>query len=183
MKVIVGITAASGSIYARLVVEKLLACSAVEQVALIYSKSGGEVMSFEGVRMVEDERVVEYDNGDMFAPVASGSARYDAMVIVPCSVGTVGRVAAGISGSLLERAADVMIKERRRVVMVVRETPFSLIHLRNMTTLAECGVTILPASPSFYSHPQTIEELCGTVVERIISQLGLDMAGYEWKGR
>ena len=116
----------------------------------------------------------------MFAPVASGSAEYDAMVVVPASMGSVGRIAAGVSLSLIERAADVMLKECRRLIFVVRETPYSLIHLRNMTTLTEAGAVILPASPSFYSHPQTLEEALRTVVERIISHLGVKLPHYKW---
>lgn len=183
MRVIVAITAASGSIYARLVIEQLLKRADVSELALIYSTHARDVAEFEGEEIPRDSRIKEFDNGDMFAPVASGSARYDAMIVVPCTVGTLGRVACGVSGSLLERAADVMLKERRRIIFVVREAPLSLIHLRNMTTLTEAGAIILPASPSFYSHPESIEELCMTIVERIISQLGVESVGYEWGGR
>ena len=102
------------------------------------------------------------------------------MIVVPSSMGTVGRVAAGISQTLIERAADVMLKERRRLILVVRETPYSLIHLRNMTTLTEAGAIILPASPSFYSHPKTIEDLAMTVVERVIAHVGIGEPRYEW---
>ena len=116
----------------------------------------------------------------MFAAVASGSAAYDAMVVVPASMGSVGRIASGVSLSLIERAADVMLKERRRLIVVVRETPYSLIHLRNMTTLTEAGAIILPASPSFYSHPQTITEAALTVVERIVAHLGVVLPRYKW---
>jgi 4-hydroxy-3-polyprenylbenzoate decarboxylase len=104
------------------------------------------------------------------------------MIIVPASMGTVGRTAAGISQTLIERAADVMLKERRRLIVVVRETPYSLIHLRNMTTLTEAGAIVLPASPSFYSHPTTIDEAVDTVVERIIAHTGIDLAHYEFSG-
>lgn len=183
MRIIVAITAASGSIYARLTIERLLRCSNISEIALIYSTHAKEVVAFERVNIPSDSRIKEFDNEDMFAPVASGSARYDAMVIVPCSAGTLARAACGVSQSLLERAADVMLKERRRVIFVLRESPLSLIHIRNMATLTEAGGTILPASPSFYSHPQSIDELCMTTVERIIAQLGIDSSSYEWRGR
>jgi 4-hydroxy-3-polyprenylbenzoate decarboxylase len=116
----------------------------------------------------------------MFASVASGSAQWDAMVVVPSSVGTIGRVASGVSQTLIERAADVMLKERRRLIFVVRETPYSLIHIRNMATLTEAGAIILPAAPSFYSHPQDIESLCLTVTERVLSLLGIEGDFYSW---
>lgn len=181
MKVIVAITAASGAIYARLTVDALLRSGSVSEIALIYSTHANEVANYEGVDIPEDNRVKLYHNNDMFAPVASGSASYDAMVVVPCSVGTVGRIAGGISSTLIERAADVMLKERRKLVLVVREAPLSLIHLRNMTTVAECGGVIIPAAPSFYSKPQSIESLCMTIVERVMSQLGVETPHYEWK--
>jgi 4-hydroxy-3-polyprenylbenzoate decarboxylase len=119
----------------------------------------------------------------MFSEVASGSARWDAMVVVPASMGTVGRIAAGVSQTLIERAADVMLKERRRLICVVREAPYSLIHLRNMTTLTEAGAIILPASPSFYSHPSTIEEAAATIVERVMDLSGVEQAAHRFEGR
>ncbi len=111
---------------------------------------------------------------DYFTPPASGSFRHDGMVIVPCSMGAAGRIANGVSNDLMTRAADVCLKERRRLVLVVRETPWSLIHLRNLTQLAEAGATILPASPGFYHRPQTVEQLADSVVGRILNQLGID---------
>ena len=183
MRVIVAITGASGSIYARLTIEALLRAPEVEQIALVYSDTAREVVAFEGVDIPSDERIKLYDNHDLFAPVASGSAAYDAMIVVPSSVGTLGRIAHGLSQTLIERAADVMLKERRRLILVVREAPYSLIHLRNMTALTEAGGVVVPASPSFYSHPLTIEEACMTVVERVIALLGIDQPHYEWQGK
>lgn len=180
MKIIVAITAASGAIYARQLLESLLASEAVERIALVYSSNARKVAEWEGVAMPVSERIEEYDNEDMFAPIASGSAKWNAMVVVPSSVGTVGRVASGVSQTLIERAADVMLKERRRLIFVVRETPYSLIHLRNMTTLTEAGAVILPASPSFYSKPEDIESLCRTVTERVVALLGIESEHYEW---
>ena len=180
MKIIVAITAASGAIYARQLLELLVESCEVERIAVIYSSNARAVVAHEGVTMPQSAKIVEYDNDDMFASVASGSARWEAMVVVPSSVGTIGRVASGVSQTLIERAADVMLKERRRLIFVVRETPYSLIHLRNMTTLTEAGAVILPATPSFYSQPQTIEEVCRTVTERVVAMLGLESHRYEW---
>lgn len=181
MKIIVAVTAASGAIYARQLLEQLVASPQVENIALILSTNAEAVAETEGVTLPESGKITRYANDNLFASPASGSARWDAMVIVPSSVGTVGRVASGISQTLIERAADVMLKERRRLVVVVRETPLSLIHLRNMTTLTEAGAIVLPASPSFYSRPTDIEELCSTVTERIVSLLGIDAPHFEWQ--
>lgn len=180
MKVVVAITAASGAIYARQLLETLVASNEVERVAVIYSANARAVVAHEGESMPQSPKIEEYDNDNLFASPASGSARWDAMVVVPSSVGTVGRVASGVSQTLIERAADVMLKERRRLIFVVRETPYSLIHLRNMTTLTEAGAVILPATPSFYSLPKSIEEVCQTVTERIVSMLGIESERYEW---
>ncbi len=180
MKIIVAITGASGSIYARQCLEVLASHPAVERVALILSDHAEDVMRAEGVELPVSERIERFDNGDMWASVASGSARWDAMLVVPASMGTVARVASGISRTLIERAADVMLKERRRVVFVVRESPYSLIHMRNMTTLTEAGAIIMPASPSFYFNPVTIEELCLTVSLRALEMIGVDTEHREW---
>lgn len=180
MNIVVAVTAASGSIYARLLVESLAASGDVGRIALVYSDNARAVAEHEGVAMPADAKIVEYSNSDLFASPASGSAAWDAMVVVPSSVGTVGRVAGGVSQTLIERAADVMLKERRRLVFVVRETPYSLVHLRNMVALTEAGAIIVPASPSFYSKPATVEELCRTVVERVVALLGIAAPHYEW---
>lgn len=181
MNIVVAVTAASGSIYARLLVEALTASEEVGRIALVYSENARAVAEHEGVAMPADAKIVEYSNSDLFASPASGSAAWDAMVVVPSSVGTVGRVASGVSQTLIERAADVMLKERRRLVFVVRETPYSLVHLRNMVALTEAGAIIVPASPSFYSKPATVEELCRTVVERVVALLGVKAEHYEWR--
>lgn len=180
MKVVVAITAASGAIYARQLLTLLVESAEVERIALIYSANARAVVAHEGEKMPESEKIEIFENGDMFASPASGSAKWDAMVVVPSSVGTVGRVASGVSQTLIERVADVMLKERRRLIFVVRETPYSLIHLRNMTALTEAGAVILPATPSFYSLPQDIEAVCQTVTERITAMLGIDGNRYEW---
>lgn len=180
MKVIVAITGASGAIYARQTLEVLTVHPDVERIALILSDHAEDVMRAEGVTLPASERIVRYANSDMWASVASGSARWDAMVVVPASMGTVARIATGISRTLIERAADVMLKERRPLVMVVRESPYSLIHLRNMTALTEAGAIILPASPSFYFAPTTIEELCLPVTLRALGLTGLEIAHRAW---
>jgi 4-hydroxy-3-polyprenylbenzoate decarboxylase len=183
MNVIVSVTAASGAIYARLLLEQLVAASQVERIALIFSQHAQEVAASEGENFdafLRSTKVQLYQNDNLWASPASGSARWDAMVVVPSSVGTVGRVASGVSQTLIERAADVMLKERRRLIFVVRETPYSLIHLRNMTTLTEAGAVILPATPSFYSLPKDIEAVCQTVTERITAMLGIEGKRYEW---
>ena len=182
MKVIVAITAASGAIYARLVLEHLVRSTQVERIALIMSDNAPAVVEHEVQVLPLSEKIERMDNHSMFASVASGSASWDAMIVVPSSMGTVGRVASGVSQTLIERAADVMLKERRRLIFVVRETPYSLIHLRNMTTLTEAGAIILPASPSFYSHPQSIEQAALTVVERVLVLAGINEQHYEFEG-
>lgn len=180
MRVIVAITGASGAIYARKTLELLLASSEVSRIALIRSRYADDVMRAEGVMLPTDERVEEYANDDMWASPASGSARWDAMIVVPASMGTLGRVASGVSSTLIERAADVMLKERRRLIFVVRESPYSLIHLRNMTTLTEAGAIIAPASPSFYFRPDSIGELCLGVAARVVALAGVATSHPEW---
>lgn len=180
MKVVVAITAASGAIYARQLLATLVESSEVERIAVIYSANARAVVAHEGEIIPRSEKIEEFENDNLFASPASGSARWDAMVVVPSSVGTIGRVASGVSQTLIERAADVMLKERRRLIFVVRETPYSLIHLRNMTALTEAGSVILPATPSFYSRPETIEAVCQTVTERVTAMLGIECERYEW---
>lgn len=186
MNIILSITAASGAIYARLLAERLVASAQVERIALIFSDNAREVAAAEGVDFtatLQSPKVTLYDNCNLWASTASGSARWDAMVVAPSTVGTMGRIAAGLSQTLIERSADVMLKERRRLIIVLRETPLSLIHIENMQRLTAAGAIILPASPSFYSQPTTIEQLCLTVVERILRLLAIECEGYEWEGR
>lgn len=183
MKIIVAVTGASGAIYARQTLQQLISADEVEQIALVVSDKGEQVVQYEGEVLPSSEKIVRYANDDMFTPVASGSAEYDAMIVVPASMGSVGRIASGVSLSLIERAADVMIKERRRLILVVREAPYSLIHLRNMTLLTEAGAIVLPASPSFYSQPEGLEQATMTVVERIIAHAGIVLPHYSFSGK
>ena len=176
MKVFVAITGASGSIYGRQLIERLGARDEIERVWVSFTDNGRRVFDLEqpgyDVAAMSKVRLLQPD--DMFSPPASGSASVDVMVIAPCSMGTAGRVACGVSDTLISRAADVMLKERRKLILVVRETPWSLVHLRNMTALAEAGATIVPAAPSFYFAPQTIEELSATVTDRVMAQMGFE---------
>lgn len=178
--IIVAVTGASGSIYARQLLDRLLASDRVARIGLIVSRRGQEVTAWEHIELPEDSRIERFANDDMFASPASGSARWDAMVVVPCSMGCIGRIASGVSSDLIARSADVMLKEGRGLIVVPRETPLNLIHLRNLTALAEAGAVVMPASPSFYSHPGDIEATCATVTERIISRLGIASNSYEW---
>lgn len=183
MKITVAVTGASGTIYAKRLIEKLIQSKEVEQVFVVFSQSGLQVASYElpHWKITEQDKVRILSNDDFFAPIASGSSVGEAMVIVPCSMGALGRIASGISSDLISRAADVTLKERARLIVVPRESPFSLIHLNNMTTLTQAGAIIMAASPSFYSHPSSIDELVDTIVERILSQLKIKNEDrYHW---
>ncbi|MFI3268390.1 MAG: UbiX family flavin prenyltransferase [Rikenellaceae bacterium] len=182
MRLVVAVTGASGSIYCRQLVKLLEKQIEVTEIALVFSKNGRDVMEFEeGVDWIEGcSKVKIYENDNYFTPIASGSTFYDAMVVVPSSVGTMSRIANGISNSLIERSADVMLKERRKLIIVLRETPMSLIHIKNMEILTLSGAIILPAAVSYYSKPKTIEELAMSVTSRIMMQLGFQISkGWE----
>ena len=176
MKLVVAVGGASGSIYARRLLDALAALKARDpgalEVGLCFSSAGAEVWNHE-IGAVPDYPFTRYGLRDFRAPFASGSAGWHAMVVVPCSTGGLSRIAQGASENLIGRAADVMLKERRRLVLVVRETPLSLIHLENMTAVTRAGAIVLPASPSFYSRPTSVDELLDTVVARILDHVGL----------
>jgi 4-hydroxy-3-polyprenylbenzoate decarboxylase len=179
-KIAIGITGASGAIYAKVLLDKLLALPEVE-VALVMSQNAKDVWKYELNNEDYSKLPVKvYDILDYFAPFASGSSSYEAFVICPCSMGTLGRIANGISDNLICRAADVMLKERRKLICVVRDTPYNLVHIENMKRTTEAGAIICPASPSFYSLPKNFEELAGTVVDRVISLLGIDIKTFRW---
>jgi 4-hydroxy-3-polyprenylbenzoate decarboxylase len=177
-KVVVAITGASGSVYAQVLLEKLLLIQdQIDQVGLVLSSNARDVWEYElQNKDYENLPWKIWGKDDFFAPFASGSAGFDTMIICPCSMGTLGRIATGLSDDLITRSADVILKERRRLICVLRDTPYSLIHIRNMATLTEAGGIICPASPSFYSRPSDFKELAATVVDRV-----LDLAGFEIK--
>jgi flavin prenyltransferase len=182
-KIVVAITGASGSIYAKVLLDKLTSYLAPQilDLSVVMSNNAKDVWQYElRNQSFENYKVNFYTKHDFRAPFASGSAKYDAIVIVPCSMGTMGRIANGISDDLLTRAADVQLKEKRKLIMVIRDTPYNLIHINNMKTIAEAGGIICPASPSFYSQPQNFEELAATVVDRVIDLIGLENKTYRW---
>lgn len=179
-KIAIAITGASGAIYAKVLLEKLSNLPNLE-LAVVMSQNAGDVWKFElGSNFILPEGVKQYDVKDYFAPFASGSSSFEALVICPCSMGTLGRIANGISDNLITRAADVMLKEKRKLLCVVRDTPYNLIHIRNMETVTLAGGIICPASPSYYSLPKTFEELAATVVDRVIGLLQIDIPTYRW---
>lgn len=182
MKIAVAITGASGSIYAKQILDTLSAQQAMfEAIGVVWSSNAKTVWKEELDEEVSAyEAITSYHDKDYYAPFASGSAGYDAMIICPCSMGTLGRIAGGISDSLITRAADVMLKERKKLVCVVRETPYNLIHINNMKTVTEAGGIICPATPSFYSKPQTISEVAQTVVDRALQLAGVPVSTFKW---
>jgi len=182
IKLIVGVTGASGAIYAKVLFDSLLQLNQqIEEVAVLFSDNAKGVWSYElGNSDFEKLPFKFYKKDDFYSPVASGSAGYDAMIIVPCSMGTLGRIASGVSNDLMTRAADVMLKERRKLILVARETPLSLIHINNMKTVTEAGGIICPATPSFYSKPETMEQLAATVTNRALALAGLEVSGFKW---
>jgi flavin prenyltransferase len=181
-KIVVAITGASGSIYPKILLSKLM--SVKDQwtsLGIIITDNAKIVWQTElGDEEYKSRYAKYFSKNDFMAPFASGSGDYDIMIIAPCSMGTLGRIASGVSGDLISRAADVMLKERRKLICVIRETPYSLIHIRNMETVTLAGGIICPASPSFYSKPQTIEDVASTVVDRVIDLAGLRIETFRW---
>ena len=181
MKIIVVVTGASGALYAQRLFDKLhTLCGVQDTVSVVFSETAKQVWQCEIGAAPRLYTFAEYSDKDFFAPLASGSALYDAMVVCPCSMGTLGRIAHGISDTLITRAADVMLKERRKLILLARETPYSLIHIKNMEMVTLAGGIICPASPSFYSNPRTIESLCDTVIDRVLDMLGITNNGFRW---
>ncbi|MDD2413054.1 MAG: UbiX family flavin prenyltransferase [Bacteroidales bacterium] len=180
MKIILGITGASGAIYAQRILEKLSKIDSIE-VSMVMTKDAKTVWEYE-LQNTDYLKVKakNYDIHDFFSPMASGSASFDGMIVCPCSMGSMGKIAHGIADNLLTRAADVMLKEKKKLILVVRETPYNLIHLENMTKLAQAGATILPATPSFYSKPINITDLIDTVIDRALQNFGVPVDSYKW---
>lgn len=181
-KIIIGITGASGSIYAKVLLDQIvLLKDQIEEVGLVFSDNAKDVWKFELGQSNYDKYPFKiYEKDNFFAPFASGSARYDTMIICPCSMGTMGRIAGGISNDLITRSADVILKERRKLILVLRDTPFSLIHIRNMESITLSGGIICPANPSFYSRPTHMEELALTVIHRVMDLAGFYPEAYRW---
>ena len=181
-KIVVGVTGASGAIYAKVLLEKLvLLQDQLLEVAVVFSDNARDVWEYElGHKDYSRLPFKVYDKGDFMAPFASGSARFETMIICPCSMGTMARIAHGISSDLITRAADVILKERRKLILVTRDTPLSLIHIDNMRTITIAGGIIAPASPSFYSKPESLENLAATVVDRVLDLAGLENVTYRW---
>lgn len=181
-KIVVAVTGASGSIYASLLLKRFEQLSEqIEEVAVVMSDNAKDVWKFELDN--EDYKNFQfkiYSKTDFTAPFASGSAKFGTMVIIPCSMGTLGRIASGTSDDLVIRAADVILKERRKLILVARDMPLNLIHIRNMERITEAGGIICPAIPSYYSKPKTIEELAMTVVDRVIDLIGLTNESFRW---
>ncbi len=203
-KIVVAIGGSSGSIYAKVLLDKLQTLTAqIEAVGIVMSDNAllnweyelgapFDIKKYENTENTDLSRDYRegvnleksvfkfYQKMDFFAPFASGSAKYDTMIVCPCSMGLLARIATGVSNDLVTRAADVVLKERRRLILVPRDTPLSLIHLRNMTTLTESGAIICPAMPSFYSRPTDFEALAATVIDRVLDLAGLELDSYRW---
>ncbi len=190
-KIILGLTGASGSIYFLRLAEQL--SKREIELHLVASQLGEQVLQYEtGITLSEQAalwntncaKVILEDNNNLFSAAASGSSRFEAMAIVPCSMSTLAKLAHGITETLLTRAADVMLKERRRLVLVPRETPLSTVHLKNMTELSQLGATILPAMPGFYGRPETMEDLIDFVVGKTLDSLEIENNEYKrWEGQ
>jgi 4-hydroxy-3-polyprenylbenzoate decarboxylase len=182
LKLVVAVGGASGAPYARRLLEVLAAQPAeLVQTHVVFSKSGHQVWAEEVGTPYSELPFRKWDARDFRAPFASGSGGFDAMAVVPCSMAGLGRIAHGVSDDLIGRAADVMLKERRKLVLVARDTPLSLIHLENMAAVTRAGAVVLPAMPSFYGRPQTVVELLDTVVGRLLDHLGLPIRlGPRW---
>lgn len=182
MKIAIAITGASGSVYALQLFKSLEKyANQFEEIGIVWSVNAKTVWQ-EELQHSEYETISfpTYANNDYYAPFASGSAGYDALIICPCSMGTLSRIAQGSSDSLITRAADVMLKERKKLICVTREAPLNLIHINNMKVITEAGGIICPASPSFYSKPQTMEEAAQTVIDRVLQLAGVQTKSFQW---
>lgn len=171
MKIIVAVTGASGSIYAQRLIELLE--DQKHEISVVLSDYATQVIQAEIGKLKTASSTEKFNNRSMNAPFASGSAVNDCMVIIPCSMGTLGRIASGVSDDLILRAADVCLKEKRKLILVPRETPLNLIHARNLVTVIEAGAHVIPAMPSFYSKPKDLEEAVDTVVSRVLDAIGV----------
>jgi len=181
-KIVIALTGASGSIYSKVLLDKLsLLQTQFEEVSIVMSDNAKTVWQHElGNTDYENYSFKSFGKMNFNAPFASGSAKYNTMIVCPCSMGTLARIASGISNDLITRAADVILKERRRLILVTRDTPLSLIHINNMKAVTEAGGIICPASPSFYSKPNSAEEIAATVVDRVLDLAGIENESFRW---
>ncbi|MCH8332175.1 MAG: UbiX family flavin prenyltransferase [Bacteroidetes bacterium] len=181
-KIVVAVTGASGAIYAKVLLDKLQAFKEeYDEIGVVVSKNAEDVWKHElGEEGLKNYSFKYYGAADFYAPFASGSAGYNVMIICPCSMGTLGRIASGTSADLISRAADVMLKERGRLILVIRDTPYNLIHIKNMETVTMAGGIICPASPSFYSKPADFEQLVSTVIDRVLDLAGMRIDTFRW---
>ncbi len=181
-KIVVAVGGASGAVYAKVLFDTLVKLQPqIEAVGVIMSDNAADVWKFElGDESYKNYPFQYYSKQDFNAPFASGSAQYGSMIVCPCSMGTLGRIATGISNDLTTRAADVILKERRKLILITRDTPLNLIQINNMKTVTEAGGIICPASPSFYSKPQNFSELAATVINRALDLIGLQQETYRW---
>lgn len=181
-KVVIGVGGSSGSIYAKVLFDRLVQLQAQwEAVGVVMSDNAKFNWEYELDNKDYDKYNFDfYEKKNFFAPFASGSAKYETMIVCPCSMGLMGRIATGVSDDLITRAADVIFKERRRLILVPRDTPYSLIHINSMKVITEAGGIICPASPSFYSRPDSFEALAATVVDRVLDLAGFDLTTYRW---
>lgn len=179
MKLVIAATGASGSIYLQRLLDQIEPTA--HEIHLVMSGHAKQVAKHELGSLKIPKGIAQHSENDLNVPFVSGSAKFDAMVIAPCSMATIGRIASGSSDTALLRAADVFLKERRKLILVPRETPWNLIHARNVTTLLEAGAVVLPAIPSFYSRPTSVIDLVDTVIWRILDQIGLPSSrAYRW---
>ena len=180
MKLVIAATGASGTIYLQRLLDQIDASA--HEVHLVMSSHARQVAATEVDELKIPSAVHQHSENDLNVPFVSGSAPFDAMVVIPCSMSTLGRIASGTGDSALLRAADVFLKERRKLIVVPRETPWNLIHARNIVSLLEAGAVVLPAIPSFYSRPQSVAAVADTVVWRVLDQIGLpNPSAYRWQ--
>jgi 4-hydroxy-3-polyprenylbenzoate decarboxylase len=181
-KIVVAVTGASGAIYAKVLLNKLREIKEqIDEVAVVFSSNATEIWKYE---LDEEFKPVVpfkvYEKNNFYAPFASGSSTFDTLIVCPCSMGTLGRIAHGVSDDLITRTADVMLKEKRKLILVPRETPYNLLHIENMNTITLAGGVICPATPSFYSKPQTINDVVETVIERVLNLAGFSVGSFQW---
>lgn len=184
-KIVIAISGASGSIYAKTLIDKFIKIpSQYSEISLVFSENAKLIWKSELKNNDFNNLPFKiYNNNDFYAPFASGSAKYDTMIVCPCSMGTLARIANGISNDLISRGADVILKERKKLILVTRETPLSIIHIENMKKISLAGGIVCPANPSFYSNPKSIEQLVSTVIDRVIDIAGFEIDTFRWNSK